>query len=951
VGILLATYDTDPDRLAGSLRHHLIAGDRGRQEDGLAGRLIVRRLEPHHLPSALLIHIIQQLIEEAKRRLYARFGGIARFQARFRGRPAEARKAEVRLQGRIRLVIDDWSTILSTYPEVQRDPLVLPFLTGYLRREGVTTLILATRPGNPQDRGTGPIEQEARELRVMADHRLYTWHVAFFDERRVALTVQPSPPGAGVQVRELRPGRVSELTRQRLSELPPASVPPAPPAARSDRAKDDEAERFDDEAVVVDPHFELYSGLQEGQPVPVPLEVRLFAERQDIPSFQAYLAELQYLLGHLFRPDGGRTVLRPQYGTDYDTLRELSYLQSEARLDHTLVLQVDEFWAESRSELRRQERYLLARTVDRDGTPVKAEDPFGLFQRSDAVAAQIRTERQRAGLPPAPGPRRRLDFFDLLGYDGRRAAERFAVDKVPYAWDFGFLVCDGIAWARAFNEQDHRTRRWSPRDRKWVNQRVGDVWRRLWKITTQPFDLPPELNVPEAEDGEAAALDADRGPRALWLEYVADTQNGKTSHRWIEHIGEPPDEDDPDDDDRVQAEPVSWREFLGACKVIAKATRYEFQPFDVDLMATESFSCLVLEVWFSEVYQAWELVRGRANDGDVGRLRADPDWWPRARREDGYSVPLTRLLGDDREGYGGLFRRALYRAMLLLDEMFGQGQLSDRNLVLEPRPASPKAAAARHWYSTAALAMKGGPDSRRQHVAGLPGHYTVRGDWFLAVARGSRSPRLGERAMDILCSRRANITRLQTGLGLPVRDLLGAGRPAHAELRTEYWTSLPYVGDDHVQQQIPYKELRKLGAFDEADGLGRNRNFHWLWRSTIRQYDVHARMWQKWLDLLFKHWRTWPTPKAPDVGRVGRDQGGRPWWDGFAEYDYCLRCEVGTLPDRPRLPCHVQGSGGGADEDVNERWEEFNEYCDSLVEGLRRASLTPESDAAAAPPD
>lgn len=133
------------------------------------------------------------------------------------------------------------------------------------------------------------------------------------------------------------------------------------------------------EALVVDPHFELYTDLEEGRPKPVGLQVRLYAEDEKIEAFQSYLAEITHLFRQMFGQDDRQAVLQPQYGNTYDSLRELSYLQSEARLAHTLVLQVDEFWAESRSELRRQERYLNARMVDQARKPIRTEDPFGFF--------------------------------------------------------------------------------------------------------------------------------------------------------------------------------------------------------------------------------------------------------------------------------------------------------------------------------------------------------------------------------------------------------------------------------------------------------------------------------------------------------------------------------------------------------------------------------------------
>ncbi len=157
-----------------------------------------------------------------------------------------------------------------------------------------------------------------------------------------------------------------------------------------------------------------------------------------------------------------------------------------------------------------------------------------------------------------------------------------------------------------------------------------------------------------------------------------------------------------------------------------------------------------------------------------------------------------------------------------------------------------------------------GPDRRGLTVVGLPGHFSARGDWFLAVAQGSRSARLGERAIDILSSRCGNISRLQAGIGLPVRTTIGPkSTPTHEQQRLEYRTNLPYAGDDRQEQPIPYYELRKLGACDTSDRYGRVGNFFWFWRSTIQSYDLHARIWQKWWCAALKPWRSWPRAVRP----------------------------------------------------------------------------------------
>jgi hypothetical protein len=963
-------------------------------------RLLVRHLDPHHMPPAEFVHLVHQYVQEAKRRL----AGMVTDRKAF---------------GRIRLVIDDWSTILATYPEVGRDPLVLPYLINYLRQEGITSLILATRSGNLSDRPTSEVEQEIRELRTMADHHLFTWHVSFFDGRRVAIAMQPSPdPDSGLVIRELRPGRRSELPKNRLGGQTPAFG-----ITVTQREADHVAEQFDDEGLIVDPHFELYSGVQDGKLTQVALDVRLYAEREDAPGFQGYLEDIRYLFQHLFGRSPDHVTIQAECGAQYDRLRPVTYFQSATQLERTLVLQVDEFWAETHAYLRPQETYLFARTVDRDNTPIRTNDPFELFGPTDELRKRLKAKQKELYRESSQGiPLRRIDCFDTIAYDCDEARKRFVIEKVPYAWDFGFLICNEIAWERAFLDQDRRTARVRPNPHgnghgyDVDDQLVGQIWYRLWRCC--PLEAPAHRFQSEWLLNPDLRDKLPKKPPASWEPALSDhftsirrlpvthysyygltvyTENPNESKKEdkpkredelliqprLTHL--PPTDLDPEavledtaeekkkrlerfrnDPDRQRSEqqrletddqeweemrqkkrkwvegfrqgrhmlsqehpdPVGWREFLGACKLVAHVTKSEFVPFDIELMAPESFSCLVLEMVFSEIQQSLNAAKewGPVDPNMVEKLH------PRKKREEAYAASLKEMFGKDEES-GQLFRRALYRVFLLLDEITSKDQLTDRGFVLESRPAKPNAVAARHWYSTASLALSGGPECRGKVLVGLPGHYSVRGDWFLGVAKTSRSARLGERAMDILCSRRANITRLQNGLGLPVRDLFGTDASSAAlQRRGEYRTSLPYVGDDLVQQLVPYKELRKLGAFDPKDCLGRAGNFFWLFRSTIRHYDIHCRVFSRWLVSLLNKWRQWRTPVAPADSKaqphLEKGQEGKPWQDGFCEYDFYLKQEYAA---GCQTLVHVTEKG-------NSRWQYFTELCDGLVEALGRVA-------------
>src|SRR5262249_9623181 len=137
------------------------------------------------------------------------------------------------------------------------------------------------------------------------------------------------------------------------------------------------------------------------------------------------------------------------------------------------------------------------------------------------------------------------------------------------------------------------------------------------------------------------------------------------------------------------------------------------------------------------------------------------------------------------------------------------------------------AVASRHWYKTASQC----PDeitSKEPLVAvRLPGRFSVRGDWFLAVSGGSRSIRQAERALDLLNSRRANVIRLQLGVGLPTRGWHGNEDSPSPEssvgiLRTKL------VSHQRGQEGVPYRTFLKIQA-DNGRGRTAEDSFYWLW--------------------------------------------------------------------------------------------------------------------------
>src|SRR5262249_43334133 len=119
----------------------------------------------------------------------------------------------------------------------------------------------------------------------------------------------------------------------------------------------------------------------------------------------------------------------------------------------------------------------------------------------------------------------------------------------------------------------------------------------------------------------------------------------------------------------------------------------------------------------------------------------------------------------------------LYKAWLLLIEALDLESLQNEPGVFRfktGRPANCLAVASRRWYKTAGMTVPADmrPDPSPVFYTRLPGHFATRGEWFVAVVSGSRSDRLANRAVDLLCSQRGNERRLSMGIGLPARRLL-----------------------------------------------------------------------------------------------------------------------------------------------------------------------------------
>ncbi len=798
-------------------------------------RTICRRFEIHDLTGAVLMNIFSSGIAKAQQLMYARPPDQAL--------PEDGQR--IKDSWRIRVVIDDLNSFRNTFPDMRDDPLMLPSLLFLLGREGVTSLLIDTQTsGSPELSITERFDSSVREL---VQTRIYIWRLPFYGENRVAISVIPP------MSHEYR-GLIRELRWETKTEGLP------------------------DRNLSVDPHFELYSGLERAQPQPVPLEVRLY---NDSPSMARYIATEEKLLREIFTPvqknNAEPKVIIPAELHEYESLRDACHVQTHTRLDHTTIVQVNEFWWLRRPRQRRagafrpQWDYLNAATATFRGDKYYSEpvtDPFWVFQPtpSDEKAAirNARTPDQK------PAVKQKLHSYDEdceYGYENLTESEKQYVDRVPYTWDFGFLLCNSRAWAEgiAWEKSNRNTAEPESRD-------IAEVWERLRK----------------AGDPSSSRI-------------------------------------------------VSWRHFLKASKAVAEVQSYRTSTsaagFDFTMRIPEAFSCLILEMWFSESYSAltehWK-TRERFKDSLKRKIKRLEDISQR-RWSSTMENPVTLLTGlkgernksmaeileARRTGEIDGFSLELYKVWLLLTEAVSFVDLVDSsshlNFNFKCRDMVPNAVSARHWYKTASTFLDSLTPEQVEQAwipVRLPGHFSVRGDWFLAVTGGSRSSRLADHALDLLSSQRANITRLQEGIGLPTRRLFNkSGENSH--LRTH----LVSAEQGKVLKNIEYDALRRIGAQKGEPG------FFWLWRSGIGAYNRHSRIWYKWLNRALLWWHSW------------HQLHNSNWTNGFRVYDLLHNIEFSQDEK-------VTAESLKEFNDLHlDSWKDFGDLRDILISELEQVSI------------
>jgi hypothetical protein len=463
-------------------------------------RVIVRHIRPHFLTASELFHIVDTAIRQA--RLVSLYGDST----------LEEQRKE---SWRIRLVFDDWNALLKAHPNLANESLLLPSFEQLLRCEGVTALMIGTQPGAPltQIRTVGP-----QDLRNLDARHVYTWPVPFFGHRRVAIsTFPPVSPTQPPWIYELKP---------------------------IESEKDGNS---DDEVLKVDRHFALYAGLEEGRPNRIPAELRLYAGYHAVPNAShtpEFVRQVTELFSQVFSTEPiGEQHVRFEPIERYNDFWAFVRLVGDTKLDHTLIMQIDEFWSlnesSSLSDLSDYWSAITAR-VSRQASQTVVEkdadnDPNGLFQPFNAQQEEWSRKSFFIRSDPA--------------IEGGAAEKGDAARRlIPYHWDFGFLLARRDRWwdARARGLPGAGDRKAIEGDGTLIDVgwQVGSVWNAL---------APPCCRFGRA-DGKFAPLNASD---------------------------------------------VTWELFFAACKAVKGELPYP--AFDVDLRTTETLSSLVLEMWWSEI--------------------------------------------------------------------------------------------------------------------------------------------------------------------------------------------------------------------------------------------------------------------------------------------------------------------------------------------------------------
>lgn len=714
--VMFTTSLMDKDMLLKNLKN---LGGKNINED----LLFCRRLGVRYDSSDSFIAMIEAYIAEIQS-VYAN-----KYKKKFNPRSQD--------NSRIRIVIDDLSTYFAAHPNVSKDPLFIQSLVFLLKSRHIRALIISTQPGQPHITLTDPIAQELRQL---GEWRILTWNISFFGQKKTAITKANIIKGKG-EIHELKVNEAGNIE--------------------------------------IDNHFTLYTGIEEGDPRRVPLQVRLYSGQHDendpTKLVNIYPQYVKTSLDQLFSTPEAGTIVKFEKLITYHAFADFATLMDQTHLDHSLIFQVDEFWPfENEPQNRFMDLGLFWSTPlgsselnlsDKDFyeqyKPLKQSDEGNPGSPGQSV---IKDEikgplpdyfKIRSGEPNADvNELSRKDFFIPTPIQFRPQKtdqsdgnpNKSPVHFIPYLWDFGFIAARRDYWRNA----------------------ASIILENPYNSASEESILPNQISIKDIWN--SLCLEKDE------IQNKDEIQINSTSQH-------------------AQKPIISWPLFFDACQIVAKVNHA--LPFDIDVTTSESLISLMFEIWASI---------------DSNIHKNGEDWFSALTRSSD-RIPLKSFLKKHRP--------SLFLTMIELASSCAHLE-ADQHSFRVKEGAHLEPVAERHWYSTASIVMQN--SDKPYSILRLPGICSTRGDWHLSVASGSRSELLAHKALDILSSRQMALTRLHSGIGLPVRDILPNSQIGQA--LTSLWKI-----DAQTEAKVPvlYGELVSI-APDHAKAL---KPFY---RSRLKHY-------------------------------------------------------------------------------------------------------------------
>jgi hypothetical protein len=611
-----------------------------------------------------------------------------------------------------------------------------------IREENILAHIVSTQPGSPSNSSR---TNRANNIGQIEAIHLHTWPVDFFGDRRIAIT--SSVPGSAD-----RRSAIYELIRD---------------------------ENNPEYGYRVSEDFDIYEDLESGKAKRVDLRVKLyggFDAKLDFKdnSTEHYSGEVSALFGDLYpNSKNNRDVVSFESVDRYDAFKEYIQSMEFAKLDETLVFQVDEFWnSDNSSESSNPANSNLANISDY------------LNKATKGFSSQIKNK----------------DLFE----DGIIPQGDC---KIPLHKDFGLILADKDSWYKA---QDLKIEGY-----EWTSVTTGN--RKKWY---------PKVKIDRIDIDSIPLHEIHYNPRKDLADFGADGESMTVKDVWnalcvrgdeLGGRGDGSVAKKSKDTEMIKMFSPSWSIFLQACSVVARHCGK--LPYDIDIRASESLNCQILETWFSAI------VFGKIRD-----FEKDPS---KARGTSDVAEFVLQFLksGPDLAQLLKEYRNELRYSIEMISEHL-PARL--RNDGFSATPPDENAVAFRTWFAPAVQSQRNGPSLTPLK---LPGRFSTRGDWHVGVAKGSRSMLLAHSAIDKLTSESMNRRRLRDGVGLPTRK-------SDSFDTVESALTVPTQGNS--RRRLRYREIRKClepkclkprsNLSDHSDNSRRGELWA-IFRSKMPNYD------------------------------------------------------------------------------------------------------------------